>query len=127
MLDKAKEFLQNEKKYIIIAIVLLVVGIVAWDVFSKPNGSAEIGEVRSNLQSVGDEQQRTADAIAESKRLAEQLRQANIRIEQASNNIQQSNNSIRSTVDQSEQLNKSSADLIADGKRIVKQLREENK
>lgn len=120
LFNDIRGYINENKKNIIIGIVLLVAVIVAYNVFSSGTDDSRVNEVKSNLQSVGVEQQRAAESIAESKRLTEQLRQANINLERATKNIQQSNKSIRSTVSESQQLNKSSADLIAEGKSILR-------
>lgn len=117
MLDKIKEYLYENKKYIIIGIVLLVVGIICWDVFSPvvPNGGTTAGEVTSNIQSTGTELTRAGQAVENSQRITGEIRRTN-------QNIEQSNKSIRQSIESSQSINKSSHELIREGQQILSSL-----
>ena len=111
-MDKIKEFVINEKKNIIIAIVLLVAFLIAYDVLREPDNRQRIEQTRDNLQSVGTEQQRAGQAVTESKRIVTEIRTTN--------------QSITREIDTSRELNKSSAELITEGKSIIRSVRARN-
>ena len=108
------------KKNIIIGVVLLITGIVAYDVYSSGNNGSGANKVRTELKTVGTELKGAGTAVSESKRITSEIRQTNT-------NIQQSNNAIRSAIDESRTINKSSAELIADSQSILRQVRERDK
>ena len=112
MLEK---IIQN-KKYFIIGAVLLVACLIAWNVWSNGNIGTGFGQTREQLKSATNTNAGAGQAVSESKRLTGEVRQANT-------NIQQSNNAIRSTIDESRAVNKSNAELIAECQSIVRKAR----
>lgn len=116
LLNKAKEYLYENKKYFIIGAVLLVTAIIAYDVFSSGNIGNGFGQTREQLKSATNTNAGAGQALSESKRLTGEVRQANT-------NIQQSNNAIRSTIDESRAVNKSNAELIAECQSIIRKAR----
>lgn len=118
-LNQAKEFINANKKNIIIVGVFVVSAIIAYDVFSDGNNNTGAGQTRTELKSVGVELKGAGTAVSESQRITTEIRQTNT-------DIQQSNNAIRNTIDESRAINQSSAELIADSKSIIRQVRERN-
>jgi predicted negative regulator of RcsB-dependent stress response len=118
-LNQAKEYINANKKNIIIVGVLIVAAIISYDVFWSGNNNTGAGQTRKQLKSVGVELKGAGTAVAESQRITSEIRQTNT-------DIQQSNNTIRSTIDESRAINQSSAELIADSKSIIRQVRERN-
>lgn len=118
MIDKAKEFVNEYKKNFIIGIVLLVVAVIAYDVFSSgnvSNGGTTAGEVTSNIQSTGTELNRAGQAVENSQRITGEIRRTN-------QNIEQSNKSIRQSIESSQSINSSSHELIREGQQILSSL-----
>jgi predicted negative regulator of RcsB-dependent stress response len=116
-LNQAKEFINANKKNIIIGIVLLVVCVICWDVFSPvvPNGGTTAGEVTNNIQSTRNELTGAGQAVENSQRITSEIRRTN-------QNIEQSNKSIRQSIESSQSINKSSHDLIREGQQILSNL-----
>lgn len=117
ILNQAKEFINANKKNIIIGVVLLVSGIICWDVFSSvvPNGGTTAGEVTNNIQSTRNELTGAGQAVENSQRITSEIRRTN-------QNIEQSNKSIRQSIESSQSINKSSHDLIREGQQILSNL-----
>lgn len=117
LFNKIKEYVYENKKYIIIGIVLLVAGFICWDVFRPvvPNGGTTAGEVTSNIQSTGTELNRAGQAVETSQRITGEIRRTN-------QNIEQSNNFIRQSIESSQSINKSSHELIREGQQIISSL-----
>lgn len=102
----------GENKNIIIAVVL-VIGFIAYNVWSNGNISTNgitTDTVRSQYKSVGTELKGTGQAITESQRLASEVRQTNTTV-------------IRE-INTSREINQSNRELIADSKRIIREVRQ---
>lgn len=111
-INKAKEFIINEKKSIIIGVVLLVAVGIIWNVFS-PTVSDQRGTtdtVREQLKSTGAELDRTKQAITEGQRITSEIRQTNTTI-------------IRE-INTSRELNQSDSKLIESSKSIIRDVRQ---
>ena len=99
--------------------MLLVVGLIAYDMWSSGNVSDNgitADTVRTGLDTIGTEQSTAGSAIRESQSITTTIQQSN-------NNIRSTNSEIKSTIDVSQQLNKSSADCIARDKQILRDVR----
>ncbi|WP_378955503.1 hypothetical protein [Pelosinus sp. sgz500959] len=122
-MEKVKEYVNENKKNIIIAVVLFVGVIVAYNVFSAGNVSTDritSNTVREQLESVGDQQQRAGQTITTSQSITTEIQRSN-------NVIRSTNREIESTINNSQQLNKSSADCIKDSQRILREARASRK
>jgi predicted negative regulator of RcsB-dependent stress response len=112
MIDKAKEYVNENKKNIIIGVVLLIISVIAWDVFS-PTVSDQRGTtdtVREQLKSTGNELERAGQAVTESQRITSEIRQTNTTI-------------IRE-INTSRELNQSDSKLIESSKSILRDVRQ---
>lgn len=110
--NNLKEMLSSDKKTKIIAgvVALLLVAGGAYYLFGLHDNGGRADQVRDNLQSVGEQQQRAGEAVRDSKQITERIRETNTIIERE--------------VDRSRELNKSSSELITEGKRIFQTVRE---
>ena len=98
----------QSKKYIYIAFAVILALVAVYWYGSRDNGG-RTGQIRSQLDTVRTEQSRAGEAVGESKRLADSVRQTN--------------SDIIREVDDSRAIGKSSAEVLADSKRILKQVR----
>lgn len=118
MLDKIKEYINENKKNIIIAIVLFIVGFVSYNVWSAGNVSdngTTADQIKSDIRSTGNELNRAGQAITNSQSISSEIRRTN-------QNIEQSNKSVRQSIETSQSINKSSHDLIREGQQILREL-----
>ena len=116
LLNKAKGYLYENKEYFIIGAVLLVAGIIGWNMWSNSNVSTDgitTNTVREQYKSVGTELKGAGQAVTESQRLTTEIRQTNTTI-------------IRE-INTSREINKSDSELIESSKRILREARESGK
>lgn len=121
----------DKKTYLIIFGVLLVTGIIAWNVFSAgrcvSNNSDGIGQVRSDIRSAQQQQSAAYDGIGRVENgLGASAAEAG-RISDGIGSTTESIAAVENRIDASESKLRSSADLIAEGKRIVSTVRERGK
>lgn len=110
-IDKLKGMIPDEKKTIIIyAVLFIAVAALSWYLFSGRDINGRAEQVRDNIQSVGDQQQRAGQEVRESQRIVTEIRETNT--------------IIKREIDDSRAINQSSSELIREGKRIFQTVRE---
>jgi len=126
MLEKAKEFVANEKKNIIIAVVLLVAVLIAYDVFGSVVSDYEsrIRSIRSELDTVKQSQQ---SAIKRLDTIETGISRSADRVGQVSTGLATNAErigTIEQRIETSQTRLTTSADLIANCQSILKQVRQ---
>jgi len=106
---KGGSYLGQKNIYIILAVVIIL--FISWNVFSKPtpNDGGGVDDIKSGLQSVGTELDKTRAAIEESQRDVEQL--------------QQYNNEAQQSIRDSQAVGTSSSEIIRRDKQILIDIR----
>jgi peptidoglycan hydrolase CwlO-like protein len=116
----------DKKTTIITIVILLIAGVACWLMFSGgiPDTGSGIDAARTNLQSVGDQQQSAIDRLGDIETgLTDSANKAGT-ISTGLGDTAKSIDTVTGRIDQSEVRLKSSAELISEGQRILATVRE---
>jgi septal ring factor EnvC (AmiA/AmiB activator) len=132
MIDKAKEYVNANRKNIIIGVVLLVVCVACWGMFSGgiPDIGSGIDKARAELSAARAELDAANRQLSESQAVIDNLRRTNIDLTNEIresraivDTLRQANSDIASEIDRSSVLNKSNLELVRDSQQGLRTVR----
>lgn len=115
--EKTGGFLSENWKSI--GIILIVLILVGWYLFSGGNNDGRVEQVGQYIHTTGEQQQRAGEAIRASQQLTSEIKRTNTE-------IGRTNTEARSQIESSQRLNKSSSELITEGRNIVESVIKRN-
>jgi outer membrane murein-binding lipoprotein Lpp len=120
-IDKIMQY----KKYIIAA-VLLIAALVAWNVFSGGNSTGRVNEIKSDLQSVGDKQQSAIVRLGTIENGLTDSASKAASISEGLGNTSKSIDTVKDRISIDQNRLTDSASLISEGQRIIYNVQQRN-
>lgn len=116
----------TDKKTLLIIAMCVIAGLIAWNVYGGGDNPSGADQVRSDLRSVGDQQQSAIDGLGIIENgLGDSAEQAGT-ISAGLGDVAGTINTVEDRIDASQDRLKSSASLIAEGKSIIRSVQQRN-